>query len=163
MANKTKQAKISIKNKRASFEYFLIDRLTAGTSSLALSYMALPVSVWCASCSIWGGNMGNYTMSNHLTEERANRLALLQEYLGYSDRVMIEVIDQRKTARLRLLSTGIILVLDLYEDFIITAYPATFERAVAIYKSAGKNRLPQQLVKRIRKNEERHPEFYVVK
>ena len=40
-------------------------------------------------------------MSNHLTEERANRLALLQEYLGYSDRVMIEVIDQRQTARLR--------------------------------------------------------------
>jgi hypothetical protein len=107
--------------------------------------------------------MENYTMSNHLTEERANRLALLQEYLGYSDRVMIEVIDQRQTARLRLLSTGIILVLDLYENFIITAYPATFERAVAIYKSAGKNRLPQQLVKRIRKNEERHPEFYVVK
>ena len=30
MANKVKQVKISIKNKRASFEYFLIDRYTAG-------------------------------------------------------------------------------------------------------------------------------------
>ena len=30
MANKVKQAKVSIKNKRASFEYFLIDRYTAG-------------------------------------------------------------------------------------------------------------------------------------
>ena len=30
MANKVKQVKISIKNKRASYEYFLIDRYTAG-------------------------------------------------------------------------------------------------------------------------------------
>ena len=30
MANKVKQVKISIKNKRASFEYFIIDRYTAG-------------------------------------------------------------------------------------------------------------------------------------
>lgn len=30
MANKVKQVRISIKNKRASYEYFLIDRYTAG-------------------------------------------------------------------------------------------------------------------------------------
>lgn len=107
--------------------------------------------------------MENYIVSNHLTEERANRLALLQEYLGYSDRVMVEVLDKRNTARIRLLSTGIILVLDIYDDFVITAYAATFNQASAIYYQAGKNRLPQQLVKRINKNMERHPEFYTVK
>lgn len=107
--------------------------------------------------------MTNYSMSTHLIEERANRLALLQEYLGYSDRVMAEVLDKRNTARVRLLSTGIVLVMDIYDDFVITAYAATYNQASAIYHQAGKNRLPQQLVKRINKNMERHPEFYVVK
>lgn len=107
--------------------------------------------------------MENYMLSTHLTEERANRLALLQEYLGYSDRVMMETHDRFHAARVRLLSTGIVLVLDVYEDFVITAYAATLAQASAIYKAGGKERMPQQLEKRIRKNQQRHPEFYNIK
>ncbi len=107
--------------------------------------------------------MENYMLSTHLVQDRAGRLAKLQEYLGYSDRVMIEAIDRDGHARVRILSTGIMLILDLYEDFVITAYMATFSQALAIYKQAGKNRMPEQLKKRLIKNAERHPELFTMK
>lgn len=107
--------------------------------------------------------MENYGKSAHLTDERAGRLALIEKYLGYSGRVMVETLDRFNASRVQLLASGVVLILDRDEDFIITAYAATFRQAKAIYRKAGKNKLPPQLEKRIAKNIERHPELYTVK
>lgn len=69
MANKAKQAKISIKNKRASFEYFLIDRYTAGivlTGTEIKSIREGKVSIVESYCSFVGDEL--YVIGMHIAE-----------------------------------------------------------------------------------------------
>ena len=69
MANKTKQAKISIKNKRASFEYFLIDRLTAGivlTGTEIKSIREGKASIIDSYCSFIGNEL--FVIGMHIAE-----------------------------------------------------------------------------------------------
>ena len=88
MANKVKQVKISIKNKRASFEYFLIDRYTAGIvltgteiksirkgkASLVDTYCYIIAGeVWVKNMYIAQYEQGSY--NNHV--ERRDRKLLL--------------------------------------------------------------------------------------
>jgi len=69
MANKVKQAKISIKNKRASFEYFLIDRYTAGivlTGTEIKSIRAGKASLADSYCAFNGNEL--FVIGMHIAE-----------------------------------------------------------------------------------------------
>lgn len=102
-------------------------------------------------------------LSKHMVYERTNRLELLSEYLGYSDKVLLETYDKNHTARIRIFSTGVCHVVDLYEEYVITGYALNIKQATAIWYNSTGNRMPSQLYKRITKNMERHPEFYNIK
>ena len=94
--------------------------------------------------------------SYHARVERANRLAQLEEVLGFS-KVILEV--ERNGARQCLTSSGIILIKKLDEDFVITAYMASVELCAAMYYSVGKAQIPPKVYKRVSKNIQRHPEL----
>lgn len=69
MANKVKQARISIKNKRASFEYFLIDRYTAGivlTGTEIKSIRAGKASLADSYCAFNGNEL--FVIGMHIAE-----------------------------------------------------------------------------------------------
>lgn len=102
-------------------------------------------------------------LSKHLVYERANRLEILNEYLGYSNKVLLETYDRNCTARVRIFSTGICHIVDLYDDYVITGYALTIKQATAIWYNATGKRMPAQLYKRIIKNMERHPEIFNIK
>lgn len=103
------------------------------------------------------------TLSKHLIYERTERLEYLQEYFGYSDKVLLETVDREKSARIQILSTGVCYIIDLYKDYIITAYALDVSRAAGIWYNATGKRMPQQLYKRVKKNMERHPEVFKMK
>lgn len=107
--------------------------------------------------------MTTMQMSSHLVQERANRLQLLEEYLGYSDKILLESYTKRKDARIKITTTGICYIIDLYTDYIITAYALSISQATAIWYSEFKKPVPQKLHKRIVRNMERHPEIFNVK
>ncbi|MBQ6083413.1 MAG: SsrA-binding protein SmpB [Bacteroidales bacterium] len=69
MANKVKQVRISIKNKRASFEYFLIDRYTAGivlTGTEIKSIREGKASLVDSYCSFIGNEL--FVIGMHIAE-----------------------------------------------------------------------------------------------
>ena len=69
MANKVKQVRISIKNKRASFEYFLIDRYTAGivlTGTEIKSIREGKASIVESYCSFIGNEL--WAIDMHIAE-----------------------------------------------------------------------------------------------
>lgn len=69
MANKIKQVRISIKNKKASFEYFLIDRYTAGivlTGTEIKSIREGKASIVESYCSFEGDEL--YVIGMHIAE-----------------------------------------------------------------------------------------------
>lgn len=71
MANKVKQVKISIKNKRASFEYFLIDRYTAGivlTGTEIKSIREGKASLMDSYCTFVGNEL--FVVGMHIAEYR---------------------------------------------------------------------------------------------
>lgn len=105
--------------------------------------------------------MATTRLSRHIVEERAERMELLNEYFGYSTKVLLETYNENKDARIRIYSSGICQILDLYEDFVITAYALTVTKASAIYHHSCQKNIPPKLHKRIIKNMERHPEFYM--
>lgn len=107
--------------------------------------------------------MTTMRMSSHLTRERANRLRLLEEYLGYSDKVLLETYSVRNDARMRITTTGICYVIDLYEDYIITAYAVSVSQAMAIWYKVYNKPVPQKFFKRIVRNMERHPDLFTTK
>lgn len=71
MANKVKQVRISIKNKRASFEYFLIDRYTAGivlTGTEIKSIREGKASLADSYCTFIGNEL--FVVGMHIAEYR---------------------------------------------------------------------------------------------
>lgn len=71
MANKIKQVRTSIKNKRASFEYFLIDRYTAGivlTGTEIKSIREGKASIVDSYCSFAGDEL--FVLGMHIAEYR---------------------------------------------------------------------------------------------
>ena len=69
MANKVKQVRISIKNRRASFEYFIIDRYTAGivlTGTEIKSIRAGKASLADSYCAFTGNEL--FVVGMHIAE-----------------------------------------------------------------------------------------------
>lgn len=96
------------------------------------------------------------TFSYHMQLERANRLAKLEEVLGFS-KIILEITNESN--RVCLTSSGIIVIMDLHKDYVVTAFMANVKRCAALYRAAGKSQIPPKVYKRVVKNNKRHPEL----
>jgi hypothetical protein len=100
--------------------------------------------------------------SEHAWIDHVSRMALIEEYLGFTN-IVIEIIEKRKDGRITrkgLTSSGVIVVRCLNEDKIITAFMAHDYQAEGICRKAGKKCVPPKLMEKIKKNAKRHPELF---
>ena len=86
------------------------------------------------------------TLSYHCTEERAERLVFIAEHIGWGE-VVLEVPSNGR--RECLTDTGVLLVKAMKEEFLITAYVPSIDKACAIYQSIGL-KFPQSMAKAIK-------------
>ena len=102
-----------------------------------------------------------FNFSKHLQNDHPERLAALEEYIGFTNIVMeATIVSPRYGCRkLGLTSSGILVVRSMNNNFIITAYLPTIDEAMLIARHAGKKVIPPKLYKKILKNVERHPEL----
>ena len=101
------------------------------------------------------------TLSYHAQYERADRLARLEEVLGFTN-VVLEVKDYSDRKRYCVTSSGIVIVKAMEEDFVITAYMITVDHLYHLCMKAGKKQMPPKLYKRVCKNMERHRDLYYI-
>ena len=102
-----------------------------------------------------------FNFSKHLQNDHPERLAALEEYIGFTNLVMevIEVHKKYGRRRVGITSSGIMVVRSLHEDFIITAFLPTLMEVEKIARQTGKKCVPPKLLKKVQKNLERHPEL----
>ena len=99
--------------------------------------------------------------SKHLQYDHPERLAALDEYIGFTNIVMevIEVHKKYGRRRVGITSSGIMVIRNAHEDFIITAFLPTMIEVEKVARQAGKKCVPPKLLKKVQKNLERHPEL----
>ena len=104
-----------------------------------------------------------FTFSRHLIEERANRLAVLRDYVGFTN-LVFEVREwdreHRDYKRTGITSTGILVVMTDDRSKVITAYLASMDKTVALSRKAGKKQVPPKLYEKILKNMKRYEKYY---
>lgn len=99
------------------------------------------------------------TLTYHAQYERADRLARLEEVLGFTSIAMeVRCVEEHK--RLCITSSGILIVKDLYQDIVVTAYMIDVDTLYSLSIKAGKKQMPPKLYKRVCKNMERHRDLY---
>ena len=101
------------------------------------------------------------TLSYHAQYERADRLAQLEEVLGFT-RIILEVPVVEEEKRYCLTTSGIIIVKNLYRDYVVTAYMANVNQCFRLYRMAGKSQISPKVHKRVIKNIERHSELFYI-
>lgn len=92
-------------------------------------------------------------MTYHAQVERIDRLVACIEHLGVGE-VVLET--EFNDARVRLTSTGLCLVMDKYEDKLITGYMCPINRCTAIYRSSGYTRVPESIYKTVTRNNKKY-------
>ena len=103
--------------------------------------------------------MRTMLFSYHAQIERADRLAKLEEVLGFTN-IILEVEIPQEDKRYCLTSSGILIVKNLRKDFVVTAFAATLSQCHKVCLLAGKKQIPPKLYKRIQKNMNRHKELF---
>lgn len=99
--------------------------------------------------------------SYHAQVERADRLAQLEEVLGFTKIVLeVEVVEEEK--RYCLTSSGILIVKNLHRDYVVTAFMANIDQCYRLYRMAGKAQMSPKMYKRVIKNCERHKELFYI-
>lgn len=94
-------------------------------------------------------------MTYHARVERVERIEAIAQTIGITKPVL-EYIDYQDQKRYQLTSTGIILVLALEEDRLITAFMSTYDQASKLYHLVGKKRISPKVEKKIQKNIEKY-------
>ena len=92
-------------------------------------------------------------MTYHAQVERIDRLVACIEHLGVGE-VVLET--EFNNARLRLTSTGLCLVMDQYEEKLITGYMCPVDRCAAMYHSNGYKRVPDTIYKTVTRNNKKY-------
>ena len=87
-----------------------------------------------------------YTMSNHLCNDREDRLTRIAMTIGFGE-VVKETYHKDGTSLLT--DTGVMYIVDKPSRYIITVYVATVKEVVAMFDG----RPPSYLVSKARKNE----------
>ena len=98
-------------------------------------------------------------LTYHAQYERADRMARLEETLGFTN-TAFEVVHRQ--ARICVTSSGIAVVKRLEEEVLITAYAITIDELYALCHIECKKQIPPKLYKRVVKNMERHSEIFFI-
>lgn len=99
------------------------------------------------------------TLSYHAKVERAERLAMLEQVLGFTS-IVLEVEYEKEDTKHCLTSSGIVIIKNLYTDLVVTAYMANLKQCYKLYRDAGKAQIAPRMYKRVKKNAERHSELF---
>ena len=99
------------------------------------------------------------SVSRHASEERINRLSKLIEVLGLNDDGFIlearnKIHDNGTTSCLT--STGIIIIKNTENGNLVTGYMATEKQVVGMYRSAGYNKVPNKVMRTVRRNNKKY-------
>ena len=99
--------------------------------------------------------------SYHAQVERADRLAKLEEVLGFTKIVLeVPVVEEQK--RYCLTSSGILIIKNLHYDLVITAFMVNVDQCYRLCRMAGKSQMPPKIYKRVVKNMERHKDLFYI-
>ena len=101
------------------------------------------------------------TYTYHAQVERADRLAKLEEVLGFTS-IALEVVSVEEHKRFCVTSSGILIIKDLHYDIVVTAYMIDVDHLYHLCMKAGKKQMPPKLYKRVCKNMERHRDLYYI-
>lgn len=99
--------------------------------------------------------------SYHAQYERADRIEKLEEVLGFT-KIVLEVPVVEEEKRYCLTSSGVLIVKNLYRDFVITAFMCNVDQCYRLYRMAGKAQMSPKMYKRVTKNIERHSELFYI-
>jgi hypothetical protein len=88
-------------------------------------------------------------MSTHVVEERLDRLTYIAMNIGFGKIIIEHCLETKREC---ITDTGIILVKDLKEDFLITAFVGTIDKVSAIYHANGYERIPTPIYNKVIKN-----------
>ena len=98
----------------------------------------------------------NKNMSKHAIEERLQRFNYIVDTIGIGETIAEhKELDQfgRENTK-KLTSTGVIIVIGTDQKTIVTAYIASVQQAMRVYKQAtGHKRVPNNLLQRLYNNE----------
>ena len=90
------------------------------------------------------------TMSKHVKEDRLDRMVYIATTIGFGKVIFERVNDDRREC---ITDTGVLMVKSITEDFLITAYIMSVDKAIAIFRNiCGDGRMPTYLYETIRKN-----------
>jgi hypothetical protein len=95
-----------------------------------------------------------FKMTRHAKVERIDRLSACVTILGVGEVILETVFEE---SRLRLTDTGLCLVVDRYEEKLITGYMCPIHRCTAMYKSMGYARVPHGIYNTVVKNCKKYP------
>jgi hypothetical protein len=89
-------------------------------------------------------------MTRHAIVDRIDRLMYIAQTIGFGEIIAEEI---HNGGRECLTDSGVILVKAIDEERLITAWIADLDRALAIYRGAGKgNTLPRTIANKIKNN-----------
>lgn len=101
------------------------------------------------------------TLSYHAQYERAERLALIEEVLGFTN-VAFTVDIPEENHKYCVTTSGVLMVKGMDEDVLVTAFAITVEKLTYLCRRAGKAQIPPKLYKKVVKNYERHRELFLI-
>lgn len=87
-----------------------------------------------------------YSTSKHLIEERSDRLLKIATTVGFGEISYKKRLEDNRHAIFT--TTGIMMITDVHDTFIITMYFANLEKVAAIFKGET----PKDLLKQIHRN-----------
>ena len=103
--------------------------------------------------------MTTYTkITYHASHDRIDRLAACIEHLGVGQVVLEET---KEEVIYKLTSTGLCLLYGVKKQQLITGFMCPMNRCIAMYRSCGYNRVPQNLYNTITRNE-KNINFYLI-
>ena len=83
-------------------------------------------------------------LTNHCKEERLDRIAFILANIGIGEIVLTV---ESKGSRACLTDTGVILIKDMEQEVLVTAYVPSVDRVIAMYRSVGVSRIPHKVYK----------------
>ena len=94
-------------------------------------------------------------MTYHARVERAKRVEAIAQTIGIT-RPILEYVDEADSKRYQLTTKGIVLVLALNEDRLITAFMANIDQVSKLYHLCGKKQINPKIYKVVQKNLEKY-------
>jgi hypothetical protein len=104
-------------------------------------------------------DLRHLNMSQHAINDRMDRLVSCIQAVGVGEIVFACKSNRTKYADSLVVncvtSTGLVLIIDIAQNRLITGYLGTVPRVMGLYKSSGLDRMPDWLFKLLRKNEKK--------